>query len=163
MDFSGKKGVYTGMTKNVIVSIQGLQFDAAQNDEELDKIETIYPGEYYFRNGKHFFLYEDVEEGQTKVTKNIIKVSKDYMELTKKGIVNVHMVFEKNKKNVTYYHTPYGSLLIGIDAYRVDIAEEEDEIVVEVEYELEINNEHVADCHIRLKANPQRSTEFHIL
>ena len=88
---------------------------------------------------------------------------KDYMELTKKGIVNVHMVFEKNKKNVTYYHTPYGSLLIGIDAYRVDIAEEEDEIVVEVEYELEINNEHVADCHIRLKANPQRSTEFHIL
>ena len=44
MDFSGKKGVYTGMTKNVIVSIQGLQFDAAQNDEELDKIETIYPG-----------------------------------------------------------------------------------------------------------------------
>ena len=56
----------------------------------------------------------------TKVTKNIIKVSKDYMELTKKGIVNVHMVFEKNKKNVTYYHTPYGSLLIGIDAYRVD-------------------------------------------
>ena len=77
--------------------------------------------------------------------------------------MNVHMVFEKNKKNVTYYHTPYGSLLIGIDAYRVDIAEEEDEIVVEVEYELEINNEHVADCHIRLKANPQRSTEFHIL
>ena len=67
------------------------------------------------------------------------------------------------EEKVTYYHTPYGSLLIGIDAYRVDIAEEEDEIVVEVEYELEINNEHVADCHIRLKANPQRSTEFHIL
>ena len=148
------------MTKEVLLTIRGLQI---AEDEQKDTVETISPGEYYFRNGKHFFLYEDVEEGQTKVTKNIIKVSKDYMELTKKGIVNVHMVFEKNKKNVTYYHTPYGSLLIGIDAYRVDIAEEEDEIVVEVEYELEINNEHVADCHIRLKANPQRSTEFHIL
>ena len=129
------------MTKEVLLAIRGLQI---AEDEQKDTVE-------------------DVEEGQTKVTKNIIKVSKDYMELTKKGIVNVHMVFEKNKKNVTYYHTPYGSLLIGIDAYRVDIAEEEDEIVVEVEYELEINNEHVADCHIRLKANPQRSTEFHIL
>ena len=148
------------MTKEVLLAIRGLQI---AEDEQKDTVETISPGEYYFRNGKHFFLYEDVEEGQTKVTKNIIKVSIDYMELTKKGIVNVHMVFEKNKKNVTYYHTPYGSLLIGIYAYRVDIAEEEDEIVVEVEYELEINNEHVADCHIRLKANPQRSTEFHIL
>ena len=148
------------MTKEVLLAIRGLQI---AEDEQKDTVETISTGEYYFRNGKHFFLYEDVEEGQTKVTKNMIKVSKDYMELTKKGIVNVHMVFEKNKKNVTYYHTPYGSLLIGIDAYRVDIAEEEDEIVVEVEYELEINNEHVADCHIRLKANPQRSTEFHIL
>ena len=148
------------MTKEVLLAIRGLQI---AEDEQKDTVEAISPGEYYFRNGKHFFLYEDVEEGQTKVTKNIIKVSKDYMELTKKGIVNVHMVFEKNKKNVTYYHTPYGSLLIGIDAYRVDIAEEEDEIIVEVEYELEINNEHVADCHIRLKANPQRSTEFHIL
>ena len=138
------------MTKEVLLAIRGLQI---AEDEQKDTVETISPGEYYFRNGKHFFLYEDVEEGQAKVTKNIIKVSKDYMELTKKGIVNVHMVFEKNKKNVTYYHTPYGSLLIGIDAYRVDIAEEE----------LEINNEHVADCHIRLKANPQRSTEFHIL
>ena len=101
------------MTKEVLLAIRGLQI---AEDEQKDTVETISPGEYYFRNGKHFFLYEDVEEGQTKVTKNIIKVSKDYMELTKKGIVNVHMVFEKNKKNVTYYHTPYGSLLIGIDA-----------------------------------------------
>ena len=34
------------------------------------------------------------------------------MELTKKGAVNVHMIFEKNKKNITYYNTPYGSLLV---------------------------------------------------
>ena len=83
------------MTKEVLLAIRGLQI---AEDEQKDTVETISPGEYYFRNGKHFFLYEDVEEGQAKVTKNIIKVSKDYMELTKKGIVNVHMVFEKNKK-----------------------------------------------------------------
>ena len=35
------------MTKEVLVTIQGLQFDAeSQNDEEMDKIESIYPGEY---------------------------------------------------------------------------------------------------------------------
>lgn len=38
------------------------------------------------------------------------------MDITRRGVSNVHMMFEKNRKNVTYYYTPYGSLLIGIDA-----------------------------------------------
>ncbi len=42
------------MTKEVLVSIRGLQFvdnEVGQNasDEELDQIETICPGEYYYR------------------------------------------------------------------------------------------------------------------
>ena len=57
------------------------------------------------------FLYEEVMEGQKESTRNMIKVRDNYMELTKKGAVNVHMIFEKNKKNITYYNTPYGSLL----------------------------------------------------
>ena len=35
---------------------------------------------------------------------------------------------QKNKKNITYYNTPYGSLLVGIDAYRVDVQEISGEI-----------------------------------
>ena len=73
------------------------------------------------------------------------------------------MIFEKNKKNITYYNTPYGSLLVGIDAYRVDVREKENEITVEVEYALEINNEHLADCHIRILANPKQNPEFKLL
>mgnify|MGYP003549067900 CR=1 FL=1 len=133
------------MTKEVLLSIRGLQIAP---DEQKDTVEVYTPGQYYFRNGKHFFLYEEVEEGSKKVTRNVIKVTDDYMELTKKGLVNVHMVFERDKKNVTYYYTPYGSLLVGIDAY------------IDVEYALEINNEHLANCHIGIKANPQGGAEF---
>ena len=71
--------------------------------------------------------------------------------------------FEKNKKNITYYNTPYGSLLVGIDAYRVDVQEKEEEITVEVEYALEINNEHLADCHIRILANPKQDPAFKLV
>ena len=46
------------MTKDVLLCIQGLQFEEeAQNDEELDKIETICAGEYYYRNNAHYILY----------------------------------------------------------------------------------------------------------
>ena len=137
------------MTKDVILSIKSLQIT---ENEESETIEVISPGDYYSRNGKHFCLYEEAADGQNETTKNVIKVTSNYMELTKKGAVRVHMIFECGKKTVTYYHTPYGSLLIGIDTYRIDVFEEDDAIAVEVEYALEINDEHLADCHIKIQA-----------
>jgi uncharacterized beta-barrel protein YwiB (DUF1934 family) len=148
------------MTKDVLLSITGLQFSP---DQESNSVEVISPGEYYYRNGRHFFLYDEVTEGFDQVTKNIVKVSPDYMELTKKGVVNVHMVFEKNQKNVTYYYTPFGSLLMGIDAKKIDVQEAEDSIQVDVEYGLELNYEHIANCRIRIGAKPRETSEFHLL
>lgn len=145
------------MTKDVIIKVQGVQL---AQEFPGDVIEAISPGEYYFRNGKHYFLYDEVMEGQEEVTKNIIKVQDDYMELTKKGAVNVHMVFEEGKQNITYYYTPYGSLQIGIDAGHVKVQEAEEEIGVEVQYGLDINSEHFANCRIRLTAVPRGSRAF---
>ena len=140
------------MTKEVLLSIKGLQMSPEDGE---DTVEMIAPGEYHFRNDKHFVLYDEVMEGQDEVTKNIVKFQDDYMEITKKGPCSVHMIFEKNKKNVTYYYTPYGSLLIGIDAHKVQIEEKEDIILARVEYSLEINCEHIADCDINIEVRPK--------
>ena len=142
------------MTKEVLLSIKGLQMSPEDGE---DTVEMIAPGEYHFRNDKHFVLYDEVMEGQGEVTKNIVKFQDDYMEITKKGPCSVHMIFEKNKKNVTYYYTPYGSLLIGIDAHKVQIEEKEDSILARVEYSLEINCEHIADCDINIEVRPKGS------
>lgn len=143
-----------GMTKDVLLTIKGLQLS---QEEEADTIEMIAPGEYYYRNDKHYVLYDEVMEGQEEVTKNIVKFQKDYMEITKKGISSVHMIFEKNKKNITYYYTPYGSLQIGIDGHDISVEEMEEEIFVNAKYALEINCEHVADCHISIHIRPKGS------
>ena len=142
------------MTKEVLLTIKGLQMSPEDGE---DMVEMIAPGEYHFRNDKHFVLYDEVVEGQDEVTKNIVKFQDDYMEITKKGSCSVHMIFEKNKKNVTYYYTPYGSLLIGIDAHKVQIEEKEDSILARVEYSLEINCEHIADCDINIEVRPKGS------
>lgn len=147
------------MTKEVLLSITGLLLSP---DQQSDTVEMIAPGEYYFRNGKHYFLYDEVTEGFDQITKNVIKVAPDYMELTKKGLLNVHMVFEKNKKNVTYYYTPYGSLLIGINAQKVEVNEAQDLLCVEVDYGLEMNYEHLANCHIRIDAKSKGTAQFHL-
>ena len=41
-------------------------------------------------------------------------MSPEGLEVRKKGAVNVHMVFEPGKKNMTYYTTPFGTLQLGI-------------------------------------------------
>ena len=145
------------MTKDVLLSISGLQF-AAQDEEDVEPVEVITAGDYYKKNGKHYILYDEVMEGFDGNTRNIIKLTDDSLDITKKGVSNVHMVFEKNKKNVSYYNTPFGSLLIGIDAKSVDIAETEDNIDVRVKYNLEVNYEHLADCSMNIKS--KESGEF---
>lgn len=147
------------MTKDVLVKISGLQFAA---EEESEPVEVITAGDYYKRNGKHYIVYDEVMEGFEGTTRNIIKLNDEFLDITKKGVSNVHMVFEKNKKNVSYYYTPYGSLLIGIDAKDVKVKETEDKIDVEVKYALEINYEHLADCNITMNIISKENGEFTI-
>ena len=84
------------MTKEVMVSIKGLQFDQSADSEE---IETIQWGQYYKKNGTHYVIYDELMEGCEEPTKNIIKFRERELNLTKRGLVNVYMVFEENKKN----------------------------------------------------------------
>lgn len=150
------------MDKEVLVSISGLQFEAsAVGQEELeftlnkeDAIEAIAPGEYFFRNGKHYVLYEEItEEGnESAISKNMLKLSSDRVELTKKGITNVSMCFEKGKKDISYYETPYGSLVIGIHTTQLTVDVQEDlGILAVINYSLDINYNHVSDCTIKIK------------
>ena len=147
------------MTKDVLLSISGLQF-AVKDEDDAEPIEMITTGAYYMKNGKHYILYDEVMEGFDGNTRNVIKLTDDYLDITKKGISNVHMIFEKNKKNISYYNTPFGSILIGIDAKSVDIAETEDNIDVRVKYNLEVNYEHLADCSITMNIKSRESGNF---
>lgn len=148
------------MTKEVLVTISGLQF--AAEEEENEPMELITTANYYKKNGKHYILYDEVMEGFDGVTKNIIKVNEESMDVTKKGVTNTHMMFEKNKKNLTYYYTPFGNLLIGIDAREVNVEESEDNINIKVNYNLEVNYEHLADCCITMNIKSKEARDFKI-
>ena len=136
------------MTKDVLVTISGLQIMSMAEDSE--PVEVITAGDYYKKNNKHYVIYDEVTEGFDGTTKNIIKLQEDCVDITKRGITNVHMVFEKNKKNITCYQTPFGNLMLGIDAKNISIKEDEHDISVNVEYALELNYEHIADCTVKM-------------
>lgn len=144
------------MTKDVLISIQGLQFADSEvsrtaSDEELDRIETICPGEYYYRNDAHFILYEELVEDFPAPVKNVIKLRNKEFTITKKGPLNVQMVFSEGKKTMTDYFTPYGNILIALDTRQVSMEEGSDSMEIHIAYGLEANYQFIADCNITVE------------
>ncbi len=135
------------MTKDVLITISGVH---TMDGEDAD-VEVVVRGDYYQKNGKHYILYEEVLEGFDEAVRNVIKAGDGSMDIIKRGPAAAHMQFEKHKKFLSSYSTPMGDLIVGIEANRVDITEEEDNLLIEVDYSLDVNYEHLSDCLIRVK------------
>ncbi len=65
------------MTKEVLLSISGLHYDVftGTEEEENEPIEVITPASYYYKNGKHYIIYEEVVEGLPGTIKNKVRIS----------------------------------------------------------------------------------------
>ena len=146
------------MNKDVLIHVRGLQL--METDDEQEPIEIVVPGQYYIRNGSHYLRYEEMLDDSAQTTVNYIKMSSEGVEIRKQGQVNVHMVFEQGKKNKTFYNTPYGTLQMGIAATGLELKESEDDIQMKVDYALDMNEEHVADCYLTVQAQSKDSDEF---
>ena len=144
------------MKKDVLITISGMQSDIYK---DADKIEIITSGSYYKKNNKHYLLYDEVMEGQGEVTKNVARFDEGGFHISKSGFTNVNMLFEKNKRNIANYITPYGSMLVGIDASRVDVIENEENIQVDIAYSLDVNYEHFADCTLHMDIKSRDSED----
>lgn len=134
------------MTKDILVSVTGIQFEI---DEE-EVIEVITSGNYYYKNGKHYILYEEQDE-QQKVTKNRIKIETSRVEMKKNGAITTNMIFEEGKENITYYNTGFGTLLVQVKTSSITFLEQEDFIYVKILYSMDVNYAHVSDCRVEIK------------
>ena len=146
------------MNKDVLIHVRELQM--METDDAQEPIEIVVPGQYYFRNGSHYLRYEEMLDDTAETTVNYIKMSPNGVEVRKQGQVNVHMVFEEGKKNKTFYNTPYGTLQMGISATGLELKESEDGIQMKVDYALDMNEEHVADCYLTVQAQSKDSADF---
>ena len=137
------------MTKEVLINISGLQMDI----DPQEPIEMVTTGAYYLRNGKHYILYDELSE-DNEVTKNVLKIGPNSVEFTRKGPQGSHMIFEEGKENLSYYDTPFGSLLMGVNTSSIDWMEEEEQMRLQVDYDLSVNSDHVSKCKIDVNIRP---------
>ncbi len=148
------------MTTEVLIHIKTQQILKERSDgDENDVIEMMVGGEYSFRNGTHYLLYEETMEGFTETTKNLVKVCPNFMEVRKKGTVNVTMTFEKGKQHTALYKTPFGILEMEFNTkdVRVDAVGKCMEICAE--YVLGMNGTAISDCKMQMRIAVKGETE----
>ena len=151
------------MTEDILISVRGLHtLDTEQEEEQTDELEMTMPGKYYFRNGKHYVLFEETDEESQSVVKNRFKLAPDRLEISKKGATNTTMTFQRGEKSSSWYGTPVGDVQLGIEVTDMELTEGEDEIEMNVAYALEMNSEHVSDARIRLRIIERNKGLFRI-
>ena len=121
--------------------------------DQVQPVDMMTTGAYYLRNGKHYILYDELSE-DNEIVKNVIKIGPKSVELTRKGGQSSHMVFEEGKENLSYYDTPFGSLLMGVNTSNIDWIEEEEQMHLKVDYDLSMNSDHVSKCKIDVNIRP---------
>ena len=146
------------MTKEILLSISGLHFV----DGEDGSVEVVTAGDYYNRGGKHYILYDEVVEGMSGHTSNVIKIGENSLEITKKGLMNTRMVLEKGKQHRTVYQTPFGNIEIGLIGQELQVTETEEKIDVRAEYVLEINEENLSECTIEMNIKPREAGSLNL-
>lgn len=146
------------MTKEVLVSIIG----AHVMDGEDGSVEVITAGNYYFKNGRHYIIYDEMIDGVKGSIRNTIKVGSKTVDVIKSGEARSHMVFERDKKNVSCYVTPFGEMMVGISTNSIMIDEKEDDLLVKVDYSLDINYEETSRCLLTMNVQSKATADFHL-
>ena len=151
------------MEKDVLISIRGLQYLMDEESGEQEPVEVMTTGSYYKKNGHHFLIYDEATEGFDMMTHNMIKFTENALEVRKRGLIDVHMIFEEDKKNISFYHTPYGMINMGVAATKVRMKETPDQILLKAEYALDINDSYVGDCVIDIEVRPREGGKLNFI
>ena len=146
------------MAKDVLVSVKGTQVI----DGERDTIEVITAGTWYEKNGKQYLMYEETYEGMQVTTKNVVKITPDVIEVTKKGAISSKMIYERGKKNMSNYMTPMGMIVLGITTKDIFVEANEDKLQVEIRYAMEMNGQFVSDSTLAMTATVRGTEAFRL-
>jgi len=135
------------MTDDVLVTISGNRRMGAENEN----VELVIPGSYSLRDGMHTVRYEEPAEGFDASTENVISIGGGCMQIEKHGLANVRMEFlNSTARTVSCYSTPFGDLMIGIMTNDIEIRESRDQIMVVVDYSMDIGDERMSDCRMKV-------------
>jgi len=122
--------------KNVILKIKGTQ---TPSGAEEDIIELITEGKIYDKDNAKYLVYEESELSGMEGCTTSLKIAGDKIEMRRFGRATSQLVFEKGKRHVTNYSTPYGNFRMEILTKKLEYSLNQDEKgTISLEYRMSL-------------------------
>ena len=137
------------MTKDVLVTVKGIQTAGEP------PVELVTPGEYYSKDGIHYLFYNESGDDAKSTTRNRIRFGDGQVDVRKEGAVSVNLLFVKDKRTVSNYSTPIGTLATAVTTTQLSMQESENDITLFVRYSLCIGGNDMEDCEVNIQISPR--------
>lgn len=124
------------MKQEVLITLRGTQ---SNKGEVPEAVELLTRGTMTGRNGKFAISYEETELTGTKgVTTTFLVFNPQRVVLTREGAIQSRMVFIQGQKEESLYDLGFGSLLLGVYTWDIQVSLSEAGGRLFIDYTVEI-------------------------
>ncbi|MDF2566900.1 MAG: hypothetical protein K0R90_356 [Oscillospiraceae bacterium] len=139
------------MKTKVLINIKSIQ----TVEEDQDVTEFFTNGNLYFKNDKWYITYEESETTGYKDCTTTLKIDGDHLvTMLRNGSSKSHLVMERGRRNIGYYGTPHGELVIGVFAKEITSHFDENGGNLYCRYHLDINSSVLSKNEIYVDVKP---------
>ena len=124
------------METNAVITLTGRQCIDGENDE----YELTTLGKYTKKGDKYYISYEGSELTGYENTTTTLKIKDGCVSMIRFGNSSTQMIFEKEKKYIGHYETPFGYLSVGVTTNSMTLDIDEDGGEIDLDYMVELNN-----------------------
>lgn len=133
------------MSKNVSIKLENVQ--QLIDDQEKQKINNRYQGEFYIKNSKLYLKYKDDAEGiDGALTVVKIDPERERVLLLRQDPAAMKQDFICGKKEEGYFKTAYGEIKMAVKTKRLEMEISDNTGLVRINYQVflggELNAEH---------------------
>ncbi len=97
---------------DVMITVKSLQ----RIDDEVNETEIITEGTLEAITDGYELRYVESDATGYEGANTLLKISENKFELLRTGSVEGELIIELDKKNFCHYGTPYGELIVGVQA-----------------------------------------------
>jgi len=140
------------MIKKVLLKITGIQ-----RIDGIDKsVELVTIGNFHKKSGIYYLEYEDSVITGFEGNKTIISIDGDKVFLERIGVMKTQLLFEKGKKYVNCYDTPFGIHEMGIFPTSIEANIGKSNGKLDLKYQLDLGGQYAGENELSVSFNLTR-------
>lgn len=124
-------------------------------DGEKISCELTTSGEFEVTESGCKIVYNETDEELANCVTTLDVEASDKISMTRSGKYNTEMIIEKERRHSCYYATPYGELLMGIYAKKIENKVTENGGTLDFSYTIDFNNVTASENELSVTVTPK--------